>query len=149
MSEATYPIIPTNEAQREVCKCGHTREEHSLGGCNAWIEPEDEKEMGQYCTCEGTQETYEYSAEAELAWLRKQHTELLNFMNAFDECYKWCECEGGGWNEGPYWVEHPECQGHGMRVTDHRALNDLHYHAASILKTRWYHPGFHGFEEPE
>jgi hypothetical protein len=138
----TYPIIPTSESKREVCKCGHTKEEHSLGGCMAWIEAKDEKETGQYCTCEGTQETYKYSVEGELAWLRKQHTEMLNFMNAFDECYSWCICEGGGWNEGPYWVEHPECAGHGMRVTDRESLNTLHYHAASILKTRWYHPDY-------
>jgi hypothetical protein len=145
MSEATYPIIPTNEAKREVCKCGHTQDDHGMSGCHAWVEPADEKDTGWYCKCE----TYEYSVDGELAWLRKQHTEMLNFMNAFDECYKWCECEGGGWNEGPYWVEHPECQGHGMRITDRESLNTLHYHAASILKTRWYHPDFRGMEEEE
>lgn len=139
----TYPIIPTAEAKREVCICGHPKEDHGTGGCNAWVEPADEKETGRYCKCEA----YEYNSGSELAWLRKQHTEMLNFMNAFDECYSWCECDGGGWNEGPYWTEHPECAGHGMRVTDRKTLNDLHYHAASILKTRWYHPDFRGFED--
>lgn len=142
---SAYPIIPAVETKREVCKCGHHQDDHGMGGCNAFIEPVDEKEHGSYCTCKA----YEYSAEGELAWLRKQHTEMLNFMNAFDECYSWCECEGGGWNEGPYWVEHPECQGHGMRITDRKSLNHLHYHAASILKTRWYHPDFRGFENIE
>jgi hypothetical protein len=138
-----YPIIPAPESKREVCRCGHPQEEHGTGNCHAWVESTDEKETGWYCKCEH----YEYSAEGELEWLRKQHTEMLNFFNAFDDCYKWCECDGGGHNEGPYFVECPTCLGHGMRVTDYRALNTLHYHAASILKTRWYHPDFRGFED--
>jgi hypothetical protein len=141
----THPVIPEGVEKREICTCAHPKERHSQEGGDC-LEPLTPDYWSQgYCQCKA----YEYSPYGELDWLRKQHTEMLKFMDAFDNCYKWCECEEGGWNEGPYWVEHPECQGHGMRVSDYKALNTLHYHAASILKTRWYHPDYRGFEEPE
>jgi hypothetical protein len=135
-----YPIIPADVEKREVCKCGHPKERHSPD-CLEPLNPDDF--LQGYCQCQ----TYEYSPYGELDWLRKQHTEMLKFMDAIDNCFKWCECDGGGHNEGPYFVECPTCLGHGMRVTDFRSLHTLHYTAASILKTRWYHPDFRPFED--
>jgi hypothetical protein len=63
--------------------------------------------------------------------LRAQVEKLTDMLKALDESFTSCHCEGGGHEEGPYWVECPACLGYSRHMEDSRKLyalaSDVHY----------------------
>lgn len=116
----------------EICKCGHPRDKHTEdAGC---VELENVYDPRDFCHCRN----YEYSEAAELDYLRKSETKLLEFLGCFDDCFASCpDCGGIGFHtEGPYEIDCPTCLGHGYKVIDYRSLYTLHFGAVGILHRR-------------
>jgi hypothetical protein len=117
----------------EVCKCGHLKEKHTAdAGCTEMENPNDY--AGGFCQCR----KYEYSELAELDYLRKRETDLLEFLGHFEDCFASCpDCGGIGWHEeGPYETDCPTCLAHGYKVIDYRSLYVLHWGAIELLNRR-------------